>query len=341
MGGDSGPAVLVSGAVAASVAEGISIILVGNEELLKKELSHFSATEITKISIEAASEVIEMSDSPAVSLRSKPDASIRIAFTLLKARRVCAVVSAGNTGAMMAAGLAVCGALPSITRPAIATLIPRLGKSAPIVLLDSGANVDSSAEQLVQFALMGSAYSRLVLGVKQPRVGFLANGSEANKGNEILRSAASKISTIAAQLSYVGFVEGGDFASERADVIVCDGFVGNVALKSLEGAVALSFGALIESARETIRGTLGLWLLRSCLIKTRDEKLNASWYGGAPLLGLDCAALVCHGASDARAVQQAVSCAARFANSGTVEELRAELARVSSRGAEVFTAPSK
>jgi glycerol-3-phosphate acyltransferase PlsX len=211
----------------------------------------------------------------------------------------------------MAAGLFVSGALPGVGRPAIASLIPRIGTSKPVVLLDSGANVDCHAHQLVQFALMGSFYARSVLPCDEPRVALLSNGSEASKGNDITRAAAMILSELPG-IRYVGYVEGRDIPRDVADVIVCDGFIGNIVLKTMEGAVDLVLDSIKQYVEASPRGKLGMWLAKPVIKSLFRSKLDPSFYGGAPLLGLNDIAIICHGSSDARAIMNAIRVAHKF-----------------------------
>ena len=221
---------------------------------------------------------------------------------------------------MMAAGIAVCGILPGVFRPAISSLIPRPGALKPMVLLDSGANVDCQAQQLVQFALMGKYYAMAALGTENPRVALLSNGSEPSKGTDVIRSAAKMLSEIRG-LNFVGYVEGRDIPRDTADVVVCDGFVGNVVLKAMEGTVELVFDSLRAHVQGSVRGKLGMWLARPVFKSLFRDKLDPSAYGGAPLLGLSEVAIVCHGSANSRAIQNAVRAAQRFASEGLVPKI--------------------
>lgn len=193
------------------------------------------------------------------------------------------MVSPGNTGAMMAAGLYVSGTLPGIARPAIASLIPKSGNGQPTVLLDSGANVDCNANQLVQFALMGNCYALSVLNCTSPRIGILSNGSEKSKGNDITRSASLMLSEIK-ELNFIGYIEGRDLPRDVADVVVCDGFVGNVLLKAMEGSIELVFDSIKHYVEKSFRGKVGMWLAKPIFKALFKQKLDPSAYGGAPLL---------------------------------------------------------
>ncbi|MCL4151114.1 UNVERIFIED_CONTAM: hypothetical protein GTU68_020272, partial [Idotea baltica] len=222
MGSDRGPKVLIQGAIEAYDELGIKAILVGSEEIILQSLKELNREDI-KFEIEASTQVVEMQDSPAKALRQKQDSSILKSFKLVRNKKASGVISAGNTGAMMAAGMLTLGTLPGVARPAIATIIPKTGDASPTVLLDSGANVDCHALQLVQFALMGDFYAKAAIGLKSPRIGLLSNGTEDSKGNDLLRSTALTMNNFS-DLDYIGFIEGRDLSKDIVDVVVCDGF---------------------------------------------------------------------------------------------------------------------
>jgi glycerol-3-phosphate acyltransferase PlsX len=317
MGGDYGPTVVVEGAVQAARELGLSSVLVGREDEIREQLNRLDAEDDPHIFVSHAPEVITMEDSPATAIRRKRNSSIGQAFELVREGKASSVLSAGNTGAVMAAGLFVSGALPGIGRPAIASLIPRVGNSDPIVLLDSGANVDCHAHQLVQFALMGNYYARSVLTCDKPRVALLSNGSESSKGNDITRAAAMMLSQLR-DIRYVGYVEGRDISRDVADVIVCDGFVGNIVLKTMEGAVDLVLDSIKQYVEASPRGKFGMWLAKPVIKNLFRTKLDPSSYGGAPLLGLNDIAIICHGSASARAIMNAIRVANKFVDEALV-----------------------
>ncbi len=324
MGADFGPQVIVQGVVEAVRREGISCILVGRQEQLRACLRALDLQESEQIQIEHADEEVSMHDSPAAAIRSKSKSSIRVAFELVKQGRASGVVSAGNTGAMMAAGLFVVGVLPGIVRPAIASLLPREGTNIPSILLDSGANVDCNAKQILQFALMGDQYARRVIHCDTPRIALLSNGAESSKGNDVTRSAASMLSEMS-DLNFVGYVEGRDISKNVADVIVCDGFVGNVLLKTMEGSVELVINAIKGCADTSWLAKLGLWLAKPSFRRLFEEKFDPSSYGGAPLLGLRKTAIVCHGSSNAKAIYNAIRVAQTFEAESLIEKVEGAL----------------
>lgn len=309
MGGDLGPEVIVQGAIDAVNTLGIPSVLVGAEDRIRETLDESYISDSSLISVVAANDVITMEDSPAKAIRTKKDASIRRAFELVVEGRACGVVSAGNTGAMMAAGLFVSRTMPGIARPAIASLIPKIGDAKPTVLLDSGANVDCHASQLVQFALMGAFYATAAINCTRPRVGILSNGSESSKGNDMTRAAALMLRNLP-DIEFVGYVEGRDIPRDVVDVIVCDGFVGNIVLKTMEGSVELVFDSIKHIVSKSWRAKLGMSLAKPSFKKLFKQKLDPSAYGGAPLLGLNDIAIVCHGSSNSRAIMNAIRVAA-------------------------------
>ena len=220
----------------------------------------------------------------------------------------------------MAAGMLVAGTLPGIARPAIATLIPKSGDHPPTVLLDSGANIECHAQQLVQFALMGDCYSKIAISSDSPRVGLLSNGSERSKGTDVIRSAATTLKSLS-ELNFIGFVEGRDIPRDVADVVVCDGFVGNIVLKSMEGSVELVLDLVKNHVVKTLRGKIGMWLAAPKLKSLFKQRLDPSAYGGAPLLGLREVAIVCHGSSKKRAIKNAVRVARQLVDRELVKEM--------------------
>ena len=319
MGGDNAPQVEVEGAVAAARKFGISIILVGESNRLKSELTKHSV-EGLDIRIQQASEVVGMSDSASDAVRKKKDSSIRVAFNLIKNGEASAVVSAGNSGATMAAGMFVLKRIRGIDRPAIATIVPNLNDQT--LVLDVGGNVDCKPQHLAQFALMGEVYCRSVLGKGRPRVGLLSNGEEEKKGNELSREAHKLLKT--APFNYVGYVEGRDIYNGRADVVVCDGFVGNVVLKVSEGLVEAVGTMLKKEMTSRFLAKVG-FLLAKPAFKAFKKKVDYAEYGGAPLLGIDGVGMICHGGSNSKAIMNAINMACEAVASKTNEKLVAQL----------------
>jgi glycerol-3-phosphate acyltransferase PlsX len=339
MGGDLGPKVVVEGAVQAAQRSGIPCILVGDEAQLAPLLSSHPGAASIPVSIKHASQVVGMDEAPGLAIRKKPDASIRVAFELVADRKASAVVSAGNTGAIMAAGVFVGGTLPGIARPAIASLIPKAVGGTPTVLLDSGANTGCQAFQLVQFALMGHQYALAALGVPKPRIALLSNGTEMSKGNDIIRSAAMMLSEIEG-INFIGYVEGRDVARDVVDVVVCDGFVGNIVLKAMEGSVRLVVDSIKSTMESSLRAKIGLWLAKPVLRTVFKDKLDPSAYGGAPLLGLADVAIKCHGSSSSRAIKNGIKVARTFVEQSVLADLRTALSQLDVKVGEADTESS-
>ncbi len=327
MGGDHGPQVVVEGAVEAARRYGISSILVGDRAALEALLGSYSDASSLPIAVHHASQVVGMDEAPGLAIRGKQDSSIRVAFELVSNRQASAVVSPGNTGAIMAAGVFVGGTLPGIARPAIASLIPKGMSGTPTVLLDAGANTGCQAFQLVQFAIMGHHYAMAALGCEKPRVALLSNGTELAKGNDIIRSAAMMLSELEG-INFIGYVEGRDIARDVVDVVVCDGFVGNIVLKAMEGSVGLVLDSIKAIAEKSFRAKVGLWIARPVLRSVFKEKLDPSAYGGAPLLGLGHIAIKCHGSSSGRAVMNGIKVAQKFVDEGVLSRLHSALTQL-------------
>lgn len=308
MGGDFAPRATVEGAVTAARELGLEVVLVGDRDLIQRELSEH-ATKGLKLTVEHAAEVVAMDESPIEAVLSKPHSSLHLCYELMKRGEVGAVISAGNSGAMMTIGIALMGNLAGIDRPAIASLVPSLDEVT--LLIDAGANTEVKAANLAQFAAMGSAYMRHLRGIPQPRVALLSNGEEDSKGNELTRSTAALLRQTGA-VNYVGYLEGRDLHYAKADVIVSDGFTGNVALKTAEGTARFALSNLREIFTTSVRGRLSYLLIRRRLAALR-ARLEPSEYGGAPLLGLNGAAFIAHGSSNALAIRNALRVAANGA----------------------------
>lgn len=327
MGGDHGPSVIVAGAVQAYRELGIPSVLVGKEDEIRSALASLKAEDEEGLSIQHASEVIRMEDTPSSAIRGKKDASVRVAFELVKDGRASCVVSPGNTGAVMAAGVFVSGVMPGIVRPAIATLIPRVRQRTATVLLDSGANLDCDAHQLVQFALMGKCYANIALSLPNPRIAILANGTEASKGNDITRAAAATLSHLK-NVNFAGYIEGRDIARNDVDVVICDGFIGNIVLKTMEGTAYLVLDSIKYSVEHDLIAKAGLWLARPAIKSLFRNKLDPSSMGGAPFLGLNSIAIICHGSSDSRAIRNAMKVASTFVKEDFIGELDSSLSSI-------------
>jgi phosphate acyltransferase len=323
MGGDLAPKATVDGAVLAARDFGIEVVLVGDRALLEKELASCDAAGLP-ITIQHASEAVAMDEAPLESVLGKPNSSIHVGFELVKRGEVDGLVGAGNSGAMMAAAMVILGNLPGIDRPAIASLVPTSVDYA--LLIDAGANVEVKPTNLVEFAVMGSVYCKRVRKLPRPKVGLLSNGEEDSKGNELTRAAAATLREMAPHINYIGYVEGRDINRGNVDVIVTDGFTGNVALKTMEGFGAFVFGNLRELFGAGFRGRLAYLLVRKRLTALR-ARFDPSEYGGAPLLGVSGVAIIAHGSSNARAIRNAIRAAGnealvRHVNTEIVETLR-------------------
>ncbi|MBF6567357.1 MAG: phosphate acyltransferase PlsX [Candidatus Binataceae bacterium] len=326
MGGDLAPHAIVEGAVMAARELGVEVILVGDREVVAHELKGLKADGLP-ITIEHASEVVAMDDSPIESVMAKPNSSINAGFDLIRRGAAQAFVSAGNSGAMMTSAIMNLGTLPGVDRPAIASLIPSANEFT--LLIDVGANTDVKALNLVQFAVMGSVYMRRVRQIARPRVGILSNGEEDSKGTELTRAAAAMLRELAADIDYAGYVEGRDINRGRVDVVVTDGFTGNVALKSLEGFSSFLLGNLRELFVGSVRGRLA-YLAIGKYLKLMRSRLDPSEYGGAPLLGINGVAIIAHGSSNPWAIRNAVRAAA---NEGLINRVNGEIIEVLGRTA--------
>jgi len=324
MGGDFAPQEIILGAIEAAQQYRCEIILVGDESIINPMLEQHPNWQDLKISVRHTTQVIEMTEHPGAAVRKKKDASVVVATSMLKHGLCDAVISAGHTGAAVAAALLGLGRIKGIERPAIATPIPNL--SGTTVLLDSGANVDSKPRNLVQHAIMGSLYSEYIFGVDNPRVGLLNIGEEETKGNEQVLATYPLLQN-SKTIRFVGNVEGRDITAGSVDVVVCDGFVGNIVLKTGEGLAS----AIMQLLKEAI--LRAGWFVKPAafLLKPafRDlkTKLDYAEYGGAPLLGVEGVFIICHGSSKAKAIKNAVRVAKEFAEKQVVEHIRENIAK--------------
>ena len=300
MGGDHAPQAIVAGAVAAARATGADITLVGRQDALEAEVGKHDVAGLP-LSIHHAPDVIDMHD-PATAVRQRPDSSIRVACALVKEGKGEALVSAGHTGATMAAALMAFGRISGISRPALIALVPSR-PTHPTLLIDMGANADCKPHHLQQFGLMGSIYSEQVYGVSQPRTGLLSIGEEPSKGNELSLAAYTLLEH--APVNFVGNVEGRHILDGSVDVVVCDGFTGNVALKTIEGAAEAISGLLRSALRSSPLTMLGALLAKPAFDRVR-ARMNYEEYGGAPLVGLNNAVIIAHGRSNAKAISSAL-----------------------------------
>ena len=315
MGGDNAPGIEVSGAIAACSEFGIPVTLVGDQVKLEQELAKHSVKGLD-IEIFHASEVIGMHDSASDAVRKKKNSSVRLAFELVKDGKACAVVSAGNSGATMASGMFVLKRIKGIERPAIATIFPTLKGST--LVLDVGGNVDCKPIHLVQFAIMGEVYARYVMGIPNPLVGLLSNGEEESKGNELTRETNAVLRKTS--INYAGYVEGRDIFRGTAQVVVCDGFVGNVVLKTSEGLADAAGKMLKGEILKSWISKLGYLFVRGALGRFK-KIVDYAEYGGAPLLGINGVGMICHGGSSVKAIKNAIKFAHEYAQSGVTEHV--------------------
>jgi glycerol-3-phosphate acyltransferase PlsX len=320
MGGDHAPSVNVEGAVeTVNEHDDIEIVLVGNEQLVKQELDNkrFSSS---RISVVHASQVIEMHEPPTAALRKKKDSSIRVGIELVKAGKADAFVSAGHSGVVMATSLLLLGTSKGVDRPAIATVMPTLKDT--FILLDAGANVDCKPENLLQFALMGNTYCKLLLNKEDPKVALLSIGEEDTKGNELTKEAFKLLK--GTRLRFIGNIEGKDMFTGKADVIVCDGFIGNIALKISEGLAETIIKMLKREITSVSTGRIG-YLMMKPAIKNFKKRTDYDEYGGAPLLGINGACIISHGRSTAKAIKNALHVASDYARKRVFEEISTDI----------------
>jgi len=303
MGGDLGPQVLIDGALLALEREELSITLVGDEAVLRRQLESISGKQqhlLGNLDVVHAATVVGMDENPVDAIRKKRDSSIMVAFELVKSGSVTAAVSAGNSGATLAAGVRKLGRLNNVARPGLATVFPTL--KGPVVMMDIGANVECRPIHLYQFAVMASGVSRLY-NVKKPRVGLLTIGEETGKGNTLIKEAYSLLER--SRLNFIGNVEGRDVFKGDVDVIVCDGFVGNICLKISEGLAEAAMKMLREEILKSTLAKIGYFLARPAF-KKFGRKIDYAEYGGAPLLGINGIGIVCHGKSNELAIMNAI-----------------------------------
>ena len=326
MGGDHAPRPEVEGSVLAAQEYGVKVLLVGQPHAIRPELGKYSKSNLP-IEIVPATEVITMEDHPAQAFRRKKDSSVHVGARLVKNGTAGAFVSAGNTGAVMTTAKFIMGTLPSVDRVALAAPFPN-AKGGVSVMLDVGANVDSKPEHLLQFGVMGEIYYRLTFGSRKPRVGLLSVGEEKIKGNELTRAVYDRLKAL--PVHFVGNVEGGDLFSGKVDVIVCDGFVGNIALKICEGLAM----EIVKYLRKTYKGSLASkvgYMLSRGAFKGIKRTMDYTEYGGAPLLGVRGVCVITHGKSNANAVKNAIRVAAGLARARVNEKIEQELSLTQAR----------
>jgi glycerol-3-phosphate acyltransferase PlsX len=344
MGSDGAPRVEVDGVLSAVAASGLDVVLVGEEPRLRQVLGESGpGAPLERIQIRHAPDTVGMDEAPAIAFRHKKASSLRVCFDLAKAGEVDAVVSAGNSGALMAGALIVLGRIGAVERPAIATTFPT--QTGQCALLDMGANVDLRPSVLAQFAVLGSTYARLQHKKPRPRVAILSNGTEEQKGTALTRDTFKLLNRVhsgnaKSEFEFLGYVEGRDIFKGTADVIVTDGFTGNVLLKGCEGLVEWIGDAVRD---EVLHGSLleklGAWLMRPALRRFKHRSDYAET-GGAPLIGIDGVVIVCHGGSDARAIKNAVLTAGEYAKIDLRSEIQRSMASHAFLWAETGAAAS-
>ncbi len=321
MGGDHGISPTVEGALQATRESPLSVILVGDESAIQAHLDTLSGKK-SNIEIFHASQVVGMHESPALAARKKRDSSIWKATELVKLNQADALVSAGNTGATMVSAFFLLGLIAGVDRPAIAATLPtRQGKA---IMLDVGATVDCTARQLHQFGIMGHEYGKHLLGVDRPRVGLLSIGEEDTKGNEVTKEAFKLLKD--SPIHFIGNVEGRDVYSGNADVIVCDGFIGNVALKISEGLADAIKKMLMKEIAQSALGRFSYLFVAGPLLRLR-RKTDYAEFGGAPLLGVEGISMICHGRSSSKAIKNAILQAHSLAKGGLIEAIRGDIAQ--------------
>lgn len=321
MGGDYAPSVVVEGSVEAARDLDIPVILVGDRERIETELSKYDIKGLP-ISIKHTTEVVGMGESAVQAIRSKKDSSLRVCFELVRDGEAEAVVSAGNSGAALAAGVFILKRIKGIDRPALAICVPTM--KDPVVILDVGGNVDCKPIHLAQFAIMGDVYAKYVLNKDNPKIGLLSNGSEEGKGNELTRGTNELVRS--SSLNYIGYVEGKDIFKGDVDVVITDGFTGNVVLKLTEGVIEATGKMLKEEINSSFLAKIG-YLLSRVAFKNFKKKLDHSEYGGAPLLGIGGSGIISHGGSSAVAIKNSILRAHEYVEGKVNDHIKEELAQ--------------
>lgn len=317
MGGDNAPKSNVEGVVNAIKEYNVDLIITGDKDTLEKEFSNYEFDR-SKLEIVHASEIIENEDKPVKAIRSKKDSSMVVALRLVKEGRADAVISAGNTGALLAGGLFVVGRIKGIDRPCLCPVIPNI-KRGMTLIADGGANADCKPKNLVEFAAMSNIYAKKVLDIKSPKVALANVGTEEGKGNDLVKKAYDELKNI--DLNFIGNVEARDVINAYTDIIVCDGFTGNILLKSAEGVAMSVMSLLKETFLSSTKGKMGALLLKDDLRKLKSF-MDYSEYGGAPLLGVNGGVIKAHGSSDSKAIKNAINQGIKFTQGNVVEDIK-------------------
>lgn len=322
MGGDRAPEEIIKGTIdAVNTFSDLTCILTGKEGKINRILDNYEY-KTDSIEVVDASQIVTMSDKPSEVLRKKKDSSLIVGTNLVKDNKAEAIISAGNTGAVMASGIFNIGRVSEVKRPPIATVFPsKIGKT---IVLDAGANVDSNPQHLIQFAIMGQIYAEQVLNITNPRVGLLSIGEEKEKGNKLNKSTYELMENDNKISNFIGNVEGRDIFKGNCDVVVCDGFVGNIVLKTTEGVASFVFDLLKDTLTKNLKSKLGALLLKDELKKMK-EKVDYKQYGGAPLLGLQGLVIISHGSSDAQAIFSAIKVAREAIQNNVVKIIENKL----------------
>lgn len=322
MGGDKAPVEIIKGTIKAyRNYDSVDLILVGKNDTINRELNKNNLSD-KEINIVSASQIIAMNEKPANALRKKKKSSIVIGSKLVKDNKADAFVSAGNTGAVMASGLFNIGRIKGIKRPSIATVFP--SRKGTTLVIDAGANVDCKPINLLQFAIMGQIYAEKVLKINNPRIGLLNVGEEEKKGNKLTSDTYQLLKDDKRINNFIGNVEGRDIFNGNCDLIICDGFTGNVVLKTTEGAASLMFDMLKETLTKNLRAKMGALLIKPYL-KEITDRLDYRQYGGAPLLGVKGVMIISHGSSDAYAILHAIDVAVNTIKTGVVQRIKDEI----------------
>ncbi|HSP34331.1 MAG TPA: phosphate acyltransferase PlsX [Thermoanaerobaculia bacterium] len=333
MGGDHAPDEIVKGALLAAKEYPVEILLVGKEEVVSAKLKEFGDGSASRIQVVDAREVVEMDDPALTPIRKKRNSSIRVCANLVKEGRADAMVSAGHTGAAMTSAYMVLGTIEGVDRPALAAILPNA--DGYTVLLDVGANVDSKPEYLREFAVMGHFYSQMLFGRSEPRVGLLSIGEEEGKGNELTRETFRVMKETG--LNFIGNAEGRDVFNGNFDVIVCDGFIGNVVLKASEALGEMVKNGLKRELTQNVVRRAGAFLVKGGL-KSLMTRMDYTEYGGAPLLGVNGGCIVCHGRSNAKAIKSAIRVARDFAENEIDTKIREKIGELHKRESETAVA---
>jgi len=319
MGGDKGPLPALKGVSLALKKTSAKIVAFGQVDTLR-QISKTLNLDSDRFSIVEADQVVLMSDSPTLSLKKKPNSSLKVAFDHLKANLIDALISPSNTGAVMVTAIYTLGLFPFLKRPAIGTIIPRMREERPFLLVDAGANAECDAQELLDFGSLGLTYYRALTSILEPKIALISNGTEEKKGTDTTRAAYSLFKTFLGS-NFIGYIEGKDLLKEVSDIGVCDGFIGNILLKALEGTAEFVVKFIKENMKGHPLAALGLWLMSGHLKRLYYKKLSPSAYGGAPLLGVNGLVLIAHGASDEFAFLNSILTAEKFVKMGLLKKM--------------------